>query len=63
MSEGMNTTAQFQVRLKSLVLSSDTEGSKYREMPVVLKEYRDQLDTFPTITRDFHQQGTVSLAV
>lgn len=47
MPKDMNTTAQLQDRLEGLVWSSDTKGSKYRDMWVVLRENRDQLDVFP----------------
>lgn len=30
-----------------MVLSSDTEGSKYGVMWVILGEYRDELDAYP----------------
>lgn len=60
MPEDINPIVQFQVRLKGLVLSTDTDGSKYWEVWVVLKEYGDQSDMFPY---DFQQWGTFSLAV
>lgn len=61
MPEDINPLAQFQVRLKGLVLSSDTEGSKYWEKWVVLKECRDQLDMFPYDNQRFSSMGHIQL--
>ena len=56
MPEDMNATAKLQVRLEGLVLSSDTEGSKYWEM-LVLRECGDQLDVFPYNNQRFSSVG------
>ena len=56
MPEDMNTTVKLQVRLKGLVLSSDTEASKYWKN-LVLRECRGQLDVFPYNNQRFSSMG------
>lgn len=56
MPEDMNTTAKLQVGLKGLVLSSDTEGSKYWKK-LVLRGCRGQLDVFPYNNQRFSSMG------